>query len=204
MDTRDDRVAKATTKATVELPLERMRAGLAAMAEKYRLLERLRRGEPGRTVARRDAMRAVALRFPAALREWDELPLAELVRRRAVCERLCALATTSDERVVRMALSATEHRFVCCGLALHERLRAALAVKRFLGRVRSLGGVERAARIEAAARRFGRETGEVEVIAEPPGGRLAELVYAEAAQAEGMSVEALKATLFSTDAPSPS
>lgn len=190
--------------ATAHLSLEQARSGLVELVEKYRLLERLRRDEPGRTRSRRDAMRAVAARFPAALREWDELPLDEVVRRRELCERLCEVAAGGDEQVVRAALAEAGHAFVRYGLALHGRLREALAVKRFLGGLSSLGSSERAARLAAAALRFGRTRAELEAIAEPPRGRLTELVYAEAARAEGVPVECFKATLFGTDAPSPS
>jgi len=70
----------------IETTLEDVRA----LLEKYDLLLGLHAGEPGRTVARRDAMRAVAARFPGALREWDELSKAVLAARRAHVAMLIA------------------------------------------------------------------------------------------------------------------
>jgi hypothetical protein len=55
---------------------------LRELLNKYDRLIELRLAPPERTPARRAAMQEVARLFPGALREWDALPLAELMRRR--------------------------------------------------------------------------------------------------------------------------
>ena len=73
---------------------------LRQLLEKYDLLLGLHAGEPGRTIARRDALRVVAERFPGALREWDQLSKAALEQRRArVAQLLSAVETGEPLRV---------------------------------------------------------------------------------------------------------
>lgn len=165
---------------------------LAELAEKYRLLETLRRGEPGRTEARRDAIRAIAERFPGAMREWDEVSLDELVRRRAEVERvLVALAGDGGVAVARALLAAPERAFIGYASELHERLRAALEVKRWLAG-RAIG--DELAR--EAERRFGIGSARLSELASPAGGRMTEAIHREVAALFGVTVEALKAELY--------
>src|SRR5579883_1601363 len=169
--------------------LARTLAGVAEVVEKYRLLEALRRGQPGRTAARRDAMRAIADRFPGALREWDEAPLDELVRRRreaeATLEALVAGAESALER-----LGAGERDWLRYSMQVHGRLREALRVKRWLaGRAPTealAADAERALEVSRSA---------VEAVA-APGGRLSETIYRQVAAEHGVTVEELKAALF--------
>jgi hypothetical protein len=176
--------------------LERARAlvhtveSVAEVVEKYRLLEALRRSEPGRTAARRDAMRAIADRFPAALREWDELPLEELSRRRADAEAtLAALLDGADAGTAR--LEAAERDWLRYSIAVHRRLREALRIKRWLaGRpVTDTIAADAASALDV-------DRAALEAIAAPPANRVSEAVYRQVAREAGVSVEALKAALF--------
>lgn len=109
--------------------LRRALDGLDELADKYRLLDALDRTAPGRTAARRDAMRAVAARFPGALREWDELSQDERARRRdAVLSLAADLRTRGAAALPRFF--APQHDFARLGLAVHARLRVALDAKR--------------------------------------------------------------------------
>ncbi len=165
---------------------------LADLLEKYRLLDRLSRGEPGRTVERRDAMRAIADRFPAAMREWDEAPAAELGRRRGEIERVLDLILADlDGGRGLAALAAPERAWIRWSGELHERLRALLAVKRWLAGREVSDGIA-----AEAARRFGIDRARLEAIAAPPGGRVAAIAYAETAAAHEVTVDEIKAFLF--------
>jgi hypothetical protein len=104
---------------------------LRALLDKYDLLLGLHAGEPGRTVARRDAMRAVAARFPGALREWDELPPAVLAARRARVEALLA-KVDPGATPLSSALAAAEP-WLRYSLELHAALRALLSRRRSHG-----------------------------------------------------------------------
>lgn len=166
-----------------------MPGALADLVDKYRLLEALGAAEPGRTSARRDAMRAIAVRFPGALREWDETPRDELARRRKAAEAALASFSKSGHRDPD-AFFAAQQTWMRLDVAVHRRLRTVLAVKRFIaGRpvddalaasVKSVFGISRAG---------------LDAIAAPPGGRVSELVRAEVAASEGLSVAELRAAL---------
>jgi hypothetical protein len=174
--------------------LARARRQAAELVEKYRLLGDLSRGTPGRSVERRDAIRAVADRFPGAMREWDETPPEELARRGAEAEAIAraldpADPARHDEGLARLA--APENAPLRFGADLHERLRAVLRVKRWLaGRP-----VSRALAAEAEAA-LGVQPPELEAIANPDEGRVTEPVYRAVAGEHGVSVEELKRALF--------
>jgi hypothetical protein len=163
---------------------------VADVVEKYRLLEALRRGEPGRTTARRDAMRAIADRFPGALREWDEAPLDELVRRRREAEEtLVALLSDGESGLRRLA--AAERDWLRYGMEVHRRLRSALRVKRWIA------GRELTDALAAdAARALAVDRASIEAVVAPPARRVSEAIYRQVAAEHGVSVDELKAALF--------
>lgn len=163
---------------------------IAALREKYAEIRRLREedaagggGDP------RPAMRALARRFPGALRELDELTTEELGDREA------ALARAAAEGALPPWGRAQ--------LALHGWLRLALAVRRRVGKARTLDEARaRLARGEVHGAAPARpalvpeDDGAVEVddallaaIVRPPGGRLVALALARAAADVGQSVE---------------
>jgi hypothetical protein len=97
---------------------------LGELLEKYHLLIALHAGEPGRTVARRDALREVAKRFPGALREWDQLsPSALSARRERVAGLIAALG--AEDGAQRLTLAKLEP-WLRYSLELHGCLRALL------------------------------------------------------------------------------
>ncbi len=156
------------------------RQQLEELVEKYRLLEELSQGQPGRTVARRDAIRAIAERFPGAMREWDELPPEVISRRRVQVEGLVA-----DPMAELPA-------WVCYAIDLHPRLRAALEVKRWLA-----GRVLNEELLCEAGDRFGIDRAQLVAIADPTEGRFTEVIFAAVAERHGTTIESLKAALFS-------
>jgi hypothetical protein len=182
---------------------------LAGLRDKYELLLGLCRGAAGRTLERRDAMREVAARFPAALREWEQLPQRELERRHGVAASLLQRLTAGGGSALAAVRDALVHepalRF---GAALHGRLRELLRVRRCLGRLRPDGEAVDAALL-AACRSACAADGEGPLrylqlslsllgeVARPSGGRLSALAYAQVAAQHGVSVEAVKAALFS-------
>ena len=102
---------------------------LGELLEKYDLLIALHAGEPGRTVARRDALRTVAQRFPGALREWDKVPPDALARRRARIATLLAQAADAKDESARIDQSALEP-WLRYSLELHGCLRALLRARK--------------------------------------------------------------------------
>lgn len=145
-------------------------AALVEQADKYRLLVELAAGEPGRTPARRDAMRAIAARFPGALREWEALSPAELKRRGEIAG---GLARRAGGEEVEAQLGDPALAWLRLAIQVQERLRAALAE----------------VRADAASPASARS----------PGSRLSARVHEEIARREGISVGALKAALFPRD-----
>ena len=128
---------------------------LEDMLERYQLLVALARGSPGRTSARRDEMRALAARFPGALREKDQLPLRELERRRDEVRALCAAVAQDPAAAERLLAGAAAWlRYV---LALQPLLLEILAVKR----ARPHSGQATRLAYAAVAERFGVSVAEV-------------------------------------------
>ncbi len=219
----DTRLARCTGSAIVstvtspELDLRaRVRAlpapacGLADLAEKYELLIALGRGEPGRTLERRDDMRRIAARFPGALREWEERGLEELETRQAEVARLCdvllADPLASDQHLARAA------DWVRYALHLHPLLVEILAVKRWIAA--QVGGVCRGMTPELSAAFavwYGRRRAQVpgaelwaawftpahlDRVAQPPAGQVTRLAYAAVAEHFGVPVTEVKQVLF--------
>ncbi len=186
---------------------ERGAAGvlLAELADKYEALATLGAGQPGRTLVRRDEMRAIASRFPAALREWDEAPAGAIAARQAEVDALLAVAAAAPDEAAVAALLAAAPGWLRHGAALHPLLRDVLAVKRWLaGRPEAAGRGERTvtpalAHAFAAWRALHPGWVGVELLPEvlaPPGGRVAELAFAEVARRHGVSVADVKHALF--------
>jgi hypothetical protein len=157
-----------------------------AQAEKYRRLVALADAAPGRTEGRRAAMRAIAARFPGALREWDRVPMAELSRRREAAEALLAASARGDG-TARAALAEPALLWLRCAIGVQRGLVEALAARRLLAD---------GATFDEAARAIGVPRGRVESFAHPPAGRLSRMAIEETAQAEGITVEALEHALF--------
>lgn len=174
------------------MDVARARRQAAELVEKYRLLADLEAGTPGRTIERRDAIRAVTDRFPGAMREWDETPPAEIARRRGEAERIAAaLADPAHQEEGLARLGAAENAPLRFGADLHERLRAVLRVKRWLG-----GRPVSAELFAEAQAAHGVTAGELDAIANPDLGRLSEPVYRAVAGEHGVTVEELKRALF--------
>ena len=188
---------------------ERGTAGalLAELADKYEALATLGAGQPGRTLVRRDAMRAIASRFPAALREWDEAPAGAIAARQAEVEALLETAADAPDEAAVAALLVAAPGWLRHGAALHPLLRDVLAVKRWLAGQgkrgeRSAGGrVVTPALADAFTAWRALHPGWVgiellpEVLA-PPGGHVAELAFLEVARRHGVSVADVKHALF--------
>jgi hypothetical protein len=168
--------------------LGRTLESVAEIVDKYRLLEALRLGEPGRTIERREAMRAIAERFPGALREWDEASLEEIQRRRTEAEFVLGAMLDGAEAG---SAGLAERDWLRFSMLVHGRLRRALRIKRWLGGRAIDDALARDAEVLHEATRA-----ELEAIAEPPSRRISESIYRQVAEEEGISVEALKAALF--------
>ena len=126
-------------------------AQLRRLLHKYELLLCLRRGEPGRTEQRRDAMRAIAQLFPAALREWEEQPAEELERRhRFVAEQLAR--TERPEPAGEIGETTASEDWLRYGLDLHDCLRAVLQLRSYLSQ-QAGGRLPRGARAMPAGAR---------------------------------------------------
>lgn len=183
-----------------------LRGELAGLRDKYGLLLGLCRGEAGRTLARRDAMREVAARFPAALREWEQLPQHELERRHGIAAALLQRLTDDGDAAVAAVRDALARepalRF---GASLHGHLRELLRVRRSLGSLRPavVDAALLAACRSACARDGEGPLRHIELsaallaeVARPRGGRLSALAYSQVAAQHGVSVESIKAALF--------
>ena len=165
------------------------RAALEDLHVKYTEMRRLRMLaiESPTTDPRRD-MAELAARFPGALREIDELALDEFNR------KLDALgAATADEARVEPWMEATA-RF-------HELTRGALAVKRWLAGKKNVDGAVRA-EFEAIAHDLPHAPDaivwrhDLAAIANPPRGKVTDLVFARIAGELGMSMEDVRQLVF--------
>lgn len=200
------------------LPDETVRP-LRRLLHKYDLLLALSRGEPGRTEERRDAMRAIAHRFPAALREWEQIAPEELGRRhRIVAEQVAA----GERREAALALDAASEGWLHDGLDLHDCLRAVLRLRGYL--IRQAGGrLPRGGATSPAALPPGPIAAHLAAcqelvrgcevpwltvtpellgaIAEPAAGRLTALAYQAVAARHGTSTTTIKIAIFGLDRP---
>lgn len=137
---------------------------LRALRDKYREMKRLRaEHEAGEVADPRPAMRALAARFPGALREIDELPMHVIDARIASLER--ALAGEAPEPWVRAL--ARYHAWMRLAL----RLRLACARDRSAEAARAwLAGAEREHADDVEPRELDEDM--LAAVLRPPGGRL--------------------------------
>lgn len=165
------------------------RVRLHDLRTKYEEILRLRvlHGAPGEPDPRR-AMAKLAQEFPGALRECDELPLDEL---RA---RIDALGEAVAGRAAPLP-------WMTASLRYHALTRGALCAKSWLAGRKSVTAETRAtfAR-EAGALCWADDAraweGELEAVANPPRGRVTDLVFARIASELGVPVEEARALVF--------
>lgn len=167
---------------------------LRALRDKYEQMLCLRRlharakEEPGFVEPDpRPAMAALARRYPGALREIDELPIADIERRIAELE-----AAEADATRISMWMNAQAE--------FHRLARGALAVKRWLAGRASSPEID-AAFADALAAMPEREeamtwAADLAALAKPPRGRVMDLVYAKLAAALGVDVGAARAAVL--------
>jgi hypothetical protein len=177
--------------------------GLADLADKYAALAELGAGEPGRTTARRDAMRKVAARFPAALREFDQTQESQRTERaRQIDEAMSALIADFDRGQGRTYLDDPSRAWIRPTAELHAYLRELLKVKRFLAGRAPDGAVmtEFATwHAEAGDPRWPLEHWTRErlaAVASPPRGRVTDLAYEEVATRHGLDAARLRHELY--------
>ena len=177
--------------------------GLADLADKYEALAGLAAGQPGRTLERRDAMRAVAARFPAALREFDQTTRAELARRASEIEEVVDALTGELERSPALErLGTPERAWMRAATELHAYLRELLKIKRWLA------GRTPTEPVLAQLRAWHADCGDprwplehwsrdrLARIVAPPRGRVTDLAYEEVAARHGLDAAALRQALF--------
>ncbi len=149
---------------------------------KYEEIRRLRSETTGAPPTL--ALRALAARFPGALRELDELALTEVERRLAHLEALAeGRASAAEAWVAPVSL-------------YHRRLREALAAKHWLRGRRALTPAERQDFVVSQGAETAFWAPELERLARPPTGRLTDVVLDRVALELGLSVEALGLVLF--------
>jgi hypothetical protein len=193
-------------------------APLRRLLHKYELLCWLTDcSAPGRTAARREALRTIAERFPAALREWEQQPAAEIERRRQqVAAQLLAMeqGQRGSEGSGDSGARGTAEAWLVYGLDLHDCLRALLRLRRYMieqaGRrrappadagpppwLRAEGVLACAALLRDCEVPWLAITPELlTAVALPPDGRLAALAYQAVARRHGVSEAEVKAAIF--------
>jgi hypothetical protein len=149
------------------------------MLEKYRQIAFLRAAEAAGTLPDpAPVARALATRFPGALRELDRLPPRELARTLAVLVSTEPLSHADRERFRVLD-------------AYHEALRGLLEAKRWLAGAREVSAdraaaFARASELSAAARSWADQLAQ---IARPSSGRLAVLALARVAEARNTTAD---------------
>jgi hypothetical protein len=133
-------------------------------------------------------MAQLAARYPGALREIDDLPLAEIERRVAALDE-----AIGGERQVESWMVAAA-RF-------HALARGALCAKRWLeGRREVDEGVERAYALAVPSLAFPAEarqwSGALKELAAPPRGRMTSVVFARIASELDLSEAAVRELVF--------
>lgn len=185
--------AALTSRAAEHPPI----AALVELAGKYdRLLALAPESLAGRTPARRDALRTLAERFPTALREWDALPRAELLRRAQVAAPLRDAETWTPA----LAALCRAEPWLAYAADLHAHLRSLLALRRYLVTRPLAAAADDPARCAALwdSPLLGPDHDDdlLARVRRPPGGSLTALAYAEVAARHQVSVAALKRALF--------
>ncbi|UJR86465.1 hypothetical protein [Sandaracinus amylolyticus] len=156
---------------------------LHALREKYREMKRLReQHDAGSPVDPRPAMRALATRFPGALREIDELPMDAIDARIASLDR----ALSGAEIEPWMRALARYHAWMRLAL----RLRLACASERSEARAREwLEGAARPHDDDVDPR--GLDDATLHAILRPPEGRLHRVVLARVALELGVDAQTI-------------
>jgi hypothetical protein len=136
----------------------------------------------------RSRMIVLAKRFPGALREIDDLELADIRRRISDLGDVASGARDAQPWMVAMSL-------------FHQLARGALCVKRWLcGRKRVDPHLERAFGAQVSALDFADEArlweNDLAAIASPPDGRIMTLVYARVGRVLGMSDTHVRHAVF--------
>ena len=165
------------------------RAALEDLHVKYTEMRRLRilAIESPDTDPRRE-MAELAARFPGALREIDELTLEEIDRKMSAL-----IEAVADEARIELWMEST-YRF-------HELTRGALAVKRWLAGKKNVDDAV-VAEFEAIARDLRHAPDaivwrdELAGIANPPRGKVTDLVFARIARELGLTEEAARRLVF--------
>jgi len=162
-----------------------------ALLDKYREIKRLRDEHArGDEQDPRPQMRALAARFPGALRELDELPMEEIEARLARLHDVLARAQPAPEWVVLQ-------------LGYHGWMRAALRIK-LIARRRDCTHVDAVlAELPQSYRPephdpplASLDRAAVSAILEPLDGRLNPWVYARVAAAAGVEPDVVRRALF--------
>ncbi len=162
---------------------------LTALVDKYRCLRELRQRATGSDANEaRAQMSALAKRFPGALRELDQLPMA------LIETRLAALCAVLEGR-------SAPQRWMLLQCAYHGQLRAALRIKQqlraYAGSAPSLelalAGYQPAAD-EPGADSF--DLAAIRSIARPDAGRLNLWVLARVASQHGTTPDEVRQALF--------
>jgi hypothetical protein len=165
------------------------REALLNLHVKYMEMRRLRiLAIESPTTDPKDSMAELAARFPGALREIDELPLLE------IDAKLSALSSaTSDPTHIEPWMEATA-RF-------HELTRGALVVKRWLAGKKDVNAAERA-EFERIARDLPHGSDalawcdDLDAIANPPRGKVTDLVFARIARELSVTVDDARRLVF--------
>lgn len=166
-----------------------MQPWVRPLLAKYTEMQRLRRGDQdGSITAPEASMRALAREFPGALREIDEMPLAEIDR------RVAHLAGLLDQERAEEGWEAVSHRF-------HALLRGALCGKHWLaGRKPQEGELREDFTRAASAFCYADDAlawqEQLVALASPPRGRLTTLVLERIAEESGIDRLTLDALIF--------
>jgi hypothetical protein len=175
--------AAATPPPTSRI-VETMATAATELLCKYEAIHRLRSAPAGPTGSAppRAELRALADRYPGALRELDELTMVEIERRLG---HLRALVT---------GRSSAAEAWVGPLWLFHRRLRGALAAKRWLRGRRHVSSIDRAA-LEARGELGGGEArawaAHLAELARPPTGRVTDVVFEHVAAELNLPVESL-------------
>jgi hypothetical protein len=166
-------------------------AAVVTLLDKYREIKRLRDEHvSGEEQDPRPQLRALAARFPGALRELDELPMAEIEARLAVLRDVLARARPAPA-------------WVALQLAYHGWMRAALRIKRI---ARGRDSAHADAVLAELPERYAPDAYDpplasfdramITAILEPLDGRLNPWVYAQVAATAGVDPDAVRRALF--------
>lgn len=149
----------------------------AALLEKYVEMLALRTLDAEDALADpKPRMRALATRFPGALREIDELPLE------TIQSRIRSLEKTTQERGEPAEWMLAMARF-------HDAMREVLAIKRIIGRRKLTPALRKKA--ERIAKGWA-----IERISKPPNGRLVDLVFERVAAEMKITTKRARALVF--------